>query len=338
MVVLYAESDIRAVVKRAVAGQEGLRGLEVADVQRVVLALPRQSLLRGGKGGLQKGIAVCGHHDFPGLEVEGNDTYMLLWYRKTVNHRIAPVLLLHGFQHSGDDGLTGCVVRQELLLWQLALPDDGGTPLSQLLFVGLRVVVVDGSLSHRCEQTVAVANHPYLPVQSAEDDGRCRESLLRVLCQSWQHLLAILPGHQPRHPVAKLPAAQVALGVTHIAAHQLHAVAPVAAKHAEPSLRLRRRTVNDGNVVLRDHNAVLAFPLSSLAYAALLNNLHASFAEALAVPFQRRLRLLAALAPLVHGDVLANFGQRVGGVVILHVEARCCTECHLLRGVAVAHE
>ena len=73
----YRKSDVRAVVERVVSLYKCLRGLELSDVQRVVLALLFQQGFGLGECRCQEGIAVAGKYDLPGLEVECDDRHEL---------------------------------------------------------------------------------------------------------------------------------------------------------------------------------------------------------------------------------------------------------------------
>ena len=107
----YRKSDVRAVVERVVSLYKCLRGLELSDVQRVVLALLFQQGFGLGECRCQEGIAVAGKYDLPGLEVECYDRHELLGYGESVDDGIGDVLILHVFQHSRDHHLSGWVVR-----------------------------------------------------------------------------------------------------------------------------------------------------------------------------------------------------------------------------------
>ena len=107
----YRKSDVRAVVERVVSLYKCLRGLELPDVQRIVLALLFQQGFGLGECRCQEGIAVAGKYDLPGLEVECDDWYELLGYGESVDDGIGDVLILHVFQHSRDHHLSGWVVR-----------------------------------------------------------------------------------------------------------------------------------------------------------------------------------------------------------------------------------
>ena len=83
---------------------EGFRGLEVGtDVQRVAVALPAQAAFAFFERGTQEGVAVGGQHDFPGLEVEGEDADVVAGYGEPVEDAVADVLLSHGLNHTRDD-------------------------------------------------------------------------------------------------------------------------------------------------------------------------------------------------------------------------------------------
>ena len=112
-----AEADVGAVVKGVVTGEEGFRGLEGSDVEWVVAALLLEALLGFGECGQEEGIAVGGEHDFPGLEVECDDTHVLLWYRESVDDSVGFVLLLHGFEHVWNDSVAGGVVMEKMFGW-----------------------------------------------------------------------------------------------------------------------------------------------------------------------------------------------------------------------------
>ena len=124
-----AEADVRSVVEGVVAGKKGLRGLEGSNIEWVFKALTFQALLGVGECRQQKGIAVGGEYDFPGLEVERDDAYILLWDRKSVDDSIGFVLLLHGFEHVWNDGVAGGVVLEEMFGGEIAVADDVGTLL-----------------------------------------------------------------------------------------------------------------------------------------------------------------------------------------------------------------
>ena len=137
---LYTESDVGAVVEGVVARCEGFGGFELSDVQGVVVALPGEAFLALGKRGTEEGVAVAGQDDLPGVEIEGEGLYMCHVHGEAVDDAVAVVLLLHGFQHTGDDGFAGGVVGEEVVPGLRAGRDDGGTSLGKFLLGGLRVL------------------------------------------------------------------------------------------------------------------------------------------------------------------------------------------------------
>lgn len=89
----------------------------------------------------------------PGLEVERDEANMTLVDRETVDHAVAVVLVLHGLEHAGDNGLAGSIgyflatdghgirrMGKPLLIFGTGY-DDVGTMLSQFYFVGFRNLV-----------------------------------------------------------------------------------------------------------------------------------------------------------------------------------------------------
>ena len=148
----------------------------------------------------EKGIAVRGQYNLPGTEVEGDGAHMLSGDGESVDNAIGDILLAHGIEHTRDDDGTGDVVTQQFVLGLTSskqAPDFFSTHACQFRLVGLGIVVVFGgegglvAIKWR-EQTMAVANHPYLPVESAEDDDRTGQSLLGMLGQTRQHRLLIM--------------------------------------------------------------------------------------------------------------------------------------------------
>ena len=112
-----AKANVGAVIEGIVAGEEGFRGLEGSDVEWVVAALLLEALLGFGECRQKKRIAVGGKYDFPGLEVECDDAYILLWDGKSVDDGIGFVLLLHGFEHVWNDSVAGGVVMEKMFGW-----------------------------------------------------------------------------------------------------------------------------------------------------------------------------------------------------------------------------
>ena len=126
----------------------------------------------------------------PGLEVERDEANMTLVDRETVDHAVAVVLVLHGLEHAGDNGLAGSIgyflatdghgirrMDKPLLIFGTGY-DDVGTMLSQFCFVGFGIV--EKLVAH---QTLAIAYHPDFTAQSAEDDDRGGETVFGMLCQ-----------------------------------------------------------------------------------------------------------------------------------------------------------
>ena len=163
------KSYICAVIEGIITLDEGFRGFELADIQRVFATLMVEQLLGFFEGGGELWIAVTGEDDLPGTEVEGQHAYLILGDGEAVDHSIGDVLVMHHLEHRGDHHLTGRVV----LLAQLVLGHALGqqlahlrcTHLGQRLLVGLGIVVVLTAY-----ETVTVAHEPYLAAQSAVDD------------------------------------------------------------------------------------------------------------------------------------------------------------------------
>ena len=73
---------------------------------------------------------------------------------------------------------------------------------------------------------------------------------------------------------AELVTGGVGRHVADVLRHELHGVASVAVGAAVAFCRLRRGTVNDGNKIVSDDDAVLAFPVLALRYDGLFDDLH----------------------------------------------------------------
>ncbi len=230
-----------------------------------------QALLGVGERGQKEGIAVGGEHDFPGLEVECDDTHVLLWYGESVDDSVGFVLLLHGFEHVWNDGVACGVVMEEMFSGQTAAADDVGTLLGKFLFVGLGIVIVLSA-----NETVAVANHPYFAVETAIDDGGCGETLLWMEGKSLDIATAVVTCDGRSDAIAELVTGESSLGMAYIAADKLHAVASVGAEEAEAAVGLRCGAVDDGNIVACDDDAILAFLCRTLGDNALFDDFHAA--------------------------------------------------------------
>ena len=142
--------------------------------------------LRLGEGGTEEGVAVAGKDYLPGLQVEGDDAHVAFVDGEAINDAVGLVLLLHGLEHAGDDGLSGGIVVKEMVVGKGAVHDDGSTLVGQFLLVGLGVVEVNGFSGGGSrkregrEECLAVAYHPDFAVQATEDDGAGGEAILRM--------------------------------------------------------------------------------------------------------------------------------------------------------------
>ena len=210
--VSHSEADVRPVVERVAARHEGLGGLELAYVQRVLLALEGQQALALVECGTEEGIAVRGEDYLPGLEVEGDDAHLGHGYGESVDDGIGLVLLLHGLEHVGDDEGACLVVGEEMFGRQVAATDVGGALFSQQLLGGLGVVVVLVA-----DEALAVAHHPHLAAQSAEDDARGGESLFGVLGEPFKVAFAVDLPHGEGCLAAELLAGEVFRRTTEVA-------------------------------------------------------------------------------------------------------------------------
>ena len=158
-----------SVIEGIVAWREAFRGLEFADVERVVLLLEGEATLGLLKRGAEKGIAVAGQHNLPRLEVEGDDRYFGLGDGEAVDDGIGDVLVLHLLQHLRDDGGTGGVIGEDFVR-RLTVGEQLVHVFSAVLGKGLfvRLGILIEFATHKA---LAVAHEPYLTAQTAEDDG-----------------------------------------------------------------------------------------------------------------------------------------------------------------------
>ena len=228
-----------------------------------------QSSLGGFEGGFQKRIAIGGQHDFPWLEVERENAHMLLWDGKAVDHGIGLVLILHCFEHARDDGCPCSVVGQELVVGQGRLTDDGSSLFGQFLLVGLGVVVV--LVAHKA---LAVAHHPYLAAQSAEDDARGSEAFFGMGRQLWKLRLAVVTGNGLGGHEAELVAGRVLGHSAQQLTDDVHGVAAIGAKETVALVGLAGGAIDHGDKVSGDDDSVLAFLRGGLGDEALLDDLH----------------------------------------------------------------
>lgn len=200
--ILYFKSDISAVIERVLPFHECLACHEGVDVQWVLLALLVQLLLTFSEGGAEEGIAVGGKDYLVGLEVEGIYWHMLFRNREAVDDGERDVLSLRAVDDVSEDIVTCRVMGQQLI---------DGRSLGKQLFGSLGTLgsvyrlLGFGILQQlSVQQALAVAHHPYLSLQSAIDDGRASQSLLRVLNESLQMRLLILFADIRRHSTQEL--------------------------------------------------------------------------------------------------------------------------------------
>ncbi len=149
---LYPEAYIGAVVEGVVATSESFGRLKSADVERVCSALVGEAFLGVVERGAEERVAVGGENDLPGLEIERDNPDMLLGDGESIDDGVGLVLLLHGLEHAGDDGLASGVVVEVMVVRLGRGGDDGSTTLGQLLLVGFGVVVVGGGKRGRGRQ------------------------------------------------------------------------------------------------------------------------------------------------------------------------------------------
>ena len=286
----YGEADVGAVVEAVVAGNEGFGGHEGrADVERVFLALFCQPGLALGKRRAEKRVAVGGEDDVPGLEVERDEANMTLVDRETVDHAVAVVLVLHGLEHAGDNGLAGSIgyflatdgygirrMGKPLLIFGTGY-DDVGTMLSQFCFVGFGIV--EKLVAH---QTLAIAHEPDFAAQATVDDCRGCHALLGVLLQADHYigLMAspegdVMSADRGSHADTELMTGGVGRHLADMAGDGQHGIAPVAHAGVMSAAGLRCGAVDDCDEIICDNDSVLAFPGGILWCEALLDDLHA---------------------------------------------------------------
>ena len=125
-----------------------------------------------------------------------------------------------------------------------------------------------------CEQAMAVTNHPYFSIEPTEYDDRTGQSLLGMFGQPRQHRLLVMLPDVCRDACHKLLTTRSLGHAGDITADQLHGIAAIGAEDAVAVVGLRRGTVNDGNEVICDDDAVLAFLLWVLRDERLFEDLH----------------------------------------------------------------
>ena len=274
--ILYLKSYVGTVVERLIALHAALGGLKGTDVQRIVGELPGEGCLRGLEGGAEEGVAVGSQDDLLGLEVEGEDADMLLGDGCAVDDGVLDILLLvHDAYHVGDDGLAGGVVGEEGF-GVGAAADDVGTAGCEDGFVGLGVVE-ELAVDH----AEAVANHPYLAAQAAEDDGGGGQPVggrgdvrLAVLPEAGEEVAAVCLGHGGGEAGAAAVAGDVGRHGGDVPGYEAHGMAAVAVGAAVAAGALRRGAVDDGDEVICCDDAVLAFPVGVFRDDGLFDDLH----------------------------------------------------------------
>jgi len=92
--------------------------------------------------------------------------------------------------------------------------------------------------------------------------------------KAWDVFLAVMICYTASNSLAKLLAIEISLCMANISADNLHAVTSIASEETESTFCLRRASVNDGDVVICDDDAVLVFLLWTLRYGALFYYLH----------------------------------------------------------------
>ena len=277
----HRKSYVSAVVEGIVASEESFCGLELADVQRVLLALTAQPGLRLFERRAEEGIAVGGEHDLLRTEVERDDGHELLRYGEAVDDGIGDVLILHLLQHVGDNGGAGLVVGQDIV-GALALHQQLAHPLrphpGKHLFVGLGILE-----EAAIDEALAVAHHPYLPPQPGEDDGRGGEPLLGVFRKPRDHLMLV---GTPEGDVdvaygsccayAELVAGVAGRHAADVAGDGAHGSLAVAHRLVPFAPGLRGGAVDHGDEVICDDDSVLAFPGGVLRDDVLFDDVHIS--------------------------------------------------------------
>lgn len=177
------------------------------NVERVGSLLLAQARLALAERGTKEGVAIACHNDLVGAKVKSQHFDMALGNGEAIYHGIVDVLALHAFNDVGNDGIASCIMVEQTF--------DSGAAGEQLLcfcstfggmsgFGGLRI---DEELA--INKALAVAHHPYLALQSAEDDGRAGEAFFGMLCHAWQQPLAIVMAQISADAQEKLVAVNV---------------------------------------------------------------------------------------------------------------------------------
>lgn len=124
------------------------------------------------------------------------------------------------------------------------------------------------------EHALAVAHHPNLTADAAEDDDRCCQTVLRVLLQAGHHRLLIMLSDTAGHTTQKFLARRGFGHTTNMTADELHGISSVRAEKTVMIVRFRGAAIDDGNEVICDDHAVLAFLLGTLGDEGLFDNFH----------------------------------------------------------------
>ena len=122
---------------------------------------------------------------------------------------------------------------------------------------------------------MAVTNHPNFATQATEDDYRTGKSVFRMLGQALQHRFFIMPSYIRCYATYKSFERGVLWHVTNVTAHQFHGIATITAEETVTILRLAGRAIDDGNKIICDDDAVLAFLRGILGDEGLLDYFHA---------------------------------------------------------------
>ena len=214
-----------------------------------------------------------------GIEVESDYWYQLFRDAETVDDGVGDVLVLHLFEHVGDDGGASLVVGKKLcfgLACSQQITNFRGAHLSQCLFVGFGILN-----QFAVDKTLTVANHPYFAAQAREYDGRGRHTFLGMCFQSFQNFrLVEFPDgrigflYGAGGTKAELMAVVTGRHAADIGGDNTHGAFTVAHQEMEAAGGLRGRAVDDGNDVTCDDEAVLASLFGVLRDQALLDDLH----------------------------------------------------------------
>ena len=136
---------------------------------------------------------------------------------------------------------------------------------------------------------MAVAYEPYFTSQTAVNDDRSAETLLGMVVELLEYLLALVAAQaaeqgkvaladDARGSDAELVARDVLGHVPDIATDELHGVASIAHRAVMASLGLRGGAVDDGYEIIGDDDSVLACLLGTLCDLTLFDDFHCDWA------------------------------------------------------------